>query len=217
MGLKRKQLPRPPVVSVFEGESFLFNHQKEFLQRLWSYLLVKVSNISVDFLSSIEDDVYLILESMKSFHKFDITKVEESLNIFFVKVRAYDEARSLSSQKLSRSLHEQHIKEAKDWLQDVKAKASEEASKVQSTMEELEHIEKEIVALKGRRTSLCAALKGQKQLNHDAQVKVQEVEKDIAALENTVPLDDAIVDDLTTSKANLEVFKEDLKTILYEK
>ncbi|KAL0411293.1 UNVERIFIED_CONTAM: hypothetical protein Slati_3719000 [Sesamum latifolium] len=94
MGLKRKQLPRPPAVSVFEGESFLFNHQKEFLEKLWSDLLVKISNTPVDFFSSIEDDVYLILESMKSFYKFDITKVEGSLNIFFVKVHAYDEARS---------------------------------------------------------------------------------------------------------------------------
>ncbi|KAL0438761.1 UNVERIFIED_CONTAM: hypothetical protein Slati_2359100 [Sesamum latifolium] len=182
MGLKRKQLPQPPVVSVLE----------------------------VDFLSSIEDDVSLILESMKNFHKFDITKVEESLNMFFVKVRAYDEARSLSSQKLSRSLHEQHLKEAKARLQDVQAKASEGASKVQFIMDELEHVEKEIVALKGRRTSLCAALKEQKQLNHDAQAKVHEVEEDIATLDNTTPLDDAIVED---SKANLEILKEDLKSL----
>ncbi|KAL0453892.1 UNVERIFIED_CONTAM: hypothetical protein Slati_1367300 [Sesamum latifolium] len=110
MELKGKQLPQPPVVSVLE----------------------------VDFLSSIEDDVYLILESMKSFYKFDITK------------------------KLFRSLHEQHLKEAKARLQDVQAKASEGASKVQSIVDELEHVEKEIVALKGQRTSLCAALKEQK-------------------------------------------------------
>ncbi|KAL0361647.1 UNVERIFIED_CONTAM: hypothetical protein Sradi_3849200 [Sesamum radiatum] len=133
MGLKGKQLPPPPAVSVFEGESFLFNHQKEFLQKLWSDLLVKISNTPVDFLSSIEDDVYLIFESMKSFQKFDITKVEESLNIFFVKVRAYDEARSLSSHKLSRSLHAQRLKEAEDRLQDVEVKASEGASKAQWT------------------------------------------------------------------------------------
>ncbi|KAL0449389.1 UNVERIFIED_CONTAM: hypothetical protein Slati_1495300 [Sesamum latifolium] len=133
MGLKGKQLPQPPAVSVLE-----------------------------------------------EFHKFDITKVEESLNTFFVKVRAYDEARSLSSQKLSRSLHEQHLKEAKARLQDVQAKASEGASKEQ------------------------------KQLNHDAQAKVHEVEEDIATLDNTAPLDDAIVED---SKANLEIFKEDLKSL----
>ncbi|KAL0451559.1 UNVERIFIED_CONTAM: hypothetical protein Slati_1134000 [Sesamum latifolium] len=72
-------------------------------------------------------------------------------------------------------------------------------------MNELEHVEKEIVALKGRRTSLCAALKEQKQLNHDAQAKVHEVEEDIATLDNIAPFDDAIVED---SKANLEILRK---------
>ncbi|KAL0454958.1 UNVERIFIED_CONTAM: hypothetical protein Slati_0835000 [Sesamum latifolium] len=80
-------------------------------------------------------------------------------------------------------------------------------------MDELENIEKEIVALKGRRTSLCVALKGQKQLNHDAQAKVHEIEEDIATLENTAPLDDAMVEDLKSSKANLEDLKKDLKSL----
>ncbi|KAL0461278.1 UNVERIFIED_CONTAM: hypothetical protein Slati_0015400 [Sesamum latifolium] len=102
------------------------------------------------------------------------------------------------------------VLEAKARLQDVQAKASEGASKVRSIVDELEHVEKEIVALKGRRTSLCAALKEQKQLNHNAQAKVHEVEEDIATLDNTAPLDDAIVED---SKANLEIFKEDLKSL----
>ncbi|KAL0405631.1 UNVERIFIED_CONTAM: hypothetical protein Slati_3877000 [Sesamum latifolium] len=128
----------------------------------------------------------------------------------FVKVRAYDEARSLSSQKLSRSLHEQHLKEARARLQNVQVKASEGASKVQPIVDELEYVEKEIVALKGRRTSLRSALKEQKQLNHDAQAKVHEVEEDIATLDNAAPLDDAIVED---SKANLEILKEDLKSL----
>ncbi|KAL0339322.1 UNVERIFIED_CONTAM: hypothetical protein Sangu_1454300 [Sesamum angustifolium] len=140
LGLKRKQSPHPATVSVFEGESFLFNHKKEFLLRLWSDLLIKILNTLIDFFSSIE--------SMKSFHKFDILKLEESLNTFFVKVGAYDEARSLSSEKLCQSLHDQQLKEAKDCLQDVQAKASEEAAKVQSTLDELEHIEKDTVALK---------------------------------------------------------------------
>ncbi|KAL0313483.1 UNVERIFIED_CONTAM: hypothetical protein Sradi_5747600 [Sesamum radiatum] len=139
--------------------------------------------------------------------------VEESLNTLFVKVRAYDEARSLSSHKLSRSLHAQHLKEAEDRLQDVEAKASEGASKAQSIMDELEHIEKEIVALKGRRTSLCTALKGQKQLNHKVQPKVNEVKENVAALKNTAPHDDAIVEDLETSKANIEDLKEDLNSL----
>ncbi|KAL0381959.1 UNVERIFIED_CONTAM: hypothetical protein Scaly_0483200 [Sesamum calycinum] len=135
MGLRRKQSP-PPAASI--------------------------SNTTVDFLSSIEDDVYLILESMTSFQKFYVSKVEESLNTFFAKVRTYDESRSLSFKKLSRSLHEQQLKEAKARLQDVQAKVSEEASKIQSAMDDLEHVEEDIVVLKGRRTSLCATSKGKK-------------------------------------------------------
>ncbi|KAL0299443.1 UNVERIFIED_CONTAM: hypothetical protein Sradi_6604100 [Sesamum radiatum] len=213
MGLKRKQSSLPAAVSVLKGESFLFNYQKEFLQRLWSGLIVKISNTPIDFLSSIEDDVHLILESMKSFQKFDVSKVEDSLNMFFAKVRAYDEARSLSSEKLSQSLHEQQLKEVKARLQDVQAKASEEASEIQSVMDELEHVEEDIAVLKGQRTNLRATLKEKKQLNHDTQAKVHEVEKDLAALESTGPLDDAIVQNLESSRANLGIFTEDLKSL----
>ncbi|KAL0290125.1 UNVERIFIED_CONTAM: hypothetical protein Scaly_2682300 [Sesamum calycinum] len=48
-------------------------------------------------------------------------------------------ARSLSFEKLSGSLHEQQLKEVKARLQDVQAKASKEASEIQSAMDELEH------------------------------------------------------------------------------
>ncbi|KAL0368020.1 UNVERIFIED_CONTAM: hypothetical protein Scaly_1020900 [Sesamum calycinum] len=183
------------------------------LKRKQSSPPAAISNTPVDFLSSIEDDVHLILESVKSFQKFDISKVEESLNMFFAKVRAYDEARSLSSEKLSQSLHEQQLKEVKARLQDVQAKASEEASEIQSVMDELEHVEEDIAVLKGQRTNLRATLKEKKQLNHDTQAKVHEVEKDLAALESTAPLDDAIVQNLESSRANLGILTEDLKSL----
>ncbi|KAK4390241.1 hypothetical protein Sango_2087400 [Sesamum angolense] len=96
---------------------------------------------------------------------------------------------------------------------DVQAKARKEASEVQSATDELEHIKKEIVVLKGRRMSLRATLKGKKQLSHQTQAKVHDVEKDIATLENTSPLDDSIVENLESSKASLETFKEDLKSL----
>ncbi|KAL0287451.1 UNVERIFIED_CONTAM: hypothetical protein Sradi_7124700 [Sesamum radiatum] len=54
-------------------------------------------------------------------------------------------------------------------------------------MDELEHVEEDIVVLKGRRTSMHATLKEKKQLSHDTQAKVHKVEKDIAALESTAP------------------------------
>ncbi|KAK4409601.1 hypothetical protein Sango_0033100 [Sesamum angolense] len=77
------------------------------------------------------------------------------------------------------------LKEVKARLQDVQAKASEEASEIQSVMDELEHVEEDIAVWKGQRTNLRATLKEKKQLNHDTQAKVHEVEKDLAALEST--------------------------------
>ncbi|KAL0455861.1 UNVERIFIED_CONTAM: hypothetical protein Slati_0925300 [Sesamum latifolium] len=105
MGSKAK-LPHHAAVSVFEGERFVFNHQKEFLQKMWNDLLVKISKTPVDFISSIQDDVCFVLESMKSFQCFDVSKVEELLNTFFTKAAAYDKARSSSSKKLSKGLLE---------------------------------------------------------------------------------------------------------------
>ncbi|KAK4385925.1 hypothetical protein Sango_2716500 [Sesamum angolense] len=130
-----------------------------------------------------------------------------------LKVRAYDEARSLSSEKLSQSLYEQQLKEVKARLQDVQAKASKEASEIQSIMDELEHVEEDIAVLKGLRTNLRTTLKEKKQLNHDTQAKVHEVEKDLASLESTGPLDDAIVQNLESSRANLGILTEDLKSL----
>ncbi|KAL0349460.1 UNVERIFIED_CONTAM: hypothetical protein Sangu_1173800 [Sesamum angustifolium] len=66
-----------------------------------------------------------------------------------LKVHAFDEARSLSSEKLSQSLHDQQLKEVKARLQVVQVKASEEASQIQSAMDELEHVEEDIAVLKG--------------------------------------------------------------------
>ncbi|KAL0463314.1 UNVERIFIED_CONTAM: hypothetical protein Slati_0219000 [Sesamum latifolium] len=63
----------------------------------------------------------------------------------FAKAAAYDKARSSSSEKLSKGLLERQLKEANTRLQDAKVKESEEVSKIQSTMDELERIEKKLV------------------------------------------------------------------------
>ncbi|KAL0300032.1 UNVERIFIED_CONTAM: hypothetical protein Sangu_3143900 [Sesamum angustifolium] len=85
--------------------------------------------------------------------------------------------------------------EVKARLQDVQAKASEEASEIQSAMDELEHIEEDIVVLKGRRRSLCATLKRQNNLVIMLKTKFMRLKK-TSALENTTPLNDAIVQGL---------------------
>ncbi|KAL0392751.1 UNVERIFIED_CONTAM: hypothetical protein Sradi_2497900 [Sesamum radiatum] len=72
-------------------------------------------------------------------------------------------------------------------------------------MDELECIEKELMNLKEQRTILCATLKEQKQFFHNAQAEFHEIEAEIAALENTTLFDDDVVENLESSRANLEV------------
>ncbi|KAL0455860.1 UNVERIFIED_CONTAM: hypothetical protein Slati_0925200 [Sesamum latifolium] len=56
-------------------------------------------------------------------------------------------------------------------------------------------------------------LKGEKQFLRNAQAKVHEIKTEIAALENTTPLDDEAVENLESSRANLEVLKEELENL----
>ncbi|KAL0303254.1 UNVERIFIED_CONTAM: hypothetical protein Sradi_6193500 [Sesamum radiatum] len=80
-------------------------------------------------------------------------------------------------------------------------------------MDELEGIEKKLVDLEEQMTQLCATLKGTKKFLHNAQAKVHEIEAEIAALENTTPLDDEVVENLESSRTNLEVLKEELENL----
>ncbi|KAK6128210.1 hypothetical protein DH2020_038044 [Rehmannia glutinosa] len=88
---------------VFEGGKFLYKHQREFLQNMWSDLREKLASTSIDFISSIKEDVFVVLESMKSFKDFDISHLEELLEALFAQATAYDEARSISSEKGSKN------------------------------------------------------------------------------------------------------------------
>ncbi|KAL0309135.1 UNVERIFIED_CONTAM: hypothetical protein Sradi_5855800 [Sesamum radiatum] len=204
MGCKAKPL-RYTALSVFEGERFVLNYIKVFLQKMWSDLLVKILKTLVDFISFIKDDVLFVLESMKSFQHFDISKVEKLLNAFFAKATAYEETGSSSSDKLSKVLLERQLKEANSRHQDAQVKKSEEISKIQSTIDELERIKNKLMDLKEQRMNLCAALKGQKQFLHNAKTEVYEIEVEIATLENIIPLNDKAVENLEFSRTNLDV------------
>ncbi|KAL0285036.1 UNVERIFIED_CONTAM: hypothetical protein Scaly_2831000 [Sesamum calycinum] len=115
--------------------------------------------------------------------------------------------------ELIEGLVERQLKEANTRLQDAKVKESEEVPKIQSTMNELERIEKELVDLKEQRMTLCSTLKGQKQFLHNAQAEAHEIESETAAPEITTPLDDNAVKNLESSRANLEVLKKELENV----
>ncbi|KAL0320196.1 UNVERIFIED_CONTAM: hypothetical protein Sradi_5281100 [Sesamum radiatum] len=158
MGPKAK-LPCHASVPVFEGERFVLNHQKEFLQKMWSDLLVKISKTPVDFISSIQGD----------------------------------------------------LKEASTRLQDAQDKESEEVSKIESIIDELERIEKKLVDLKEQRTQLCAALKGKNNFSILLKLKFMRLRRKLQHLRTPHHL--MMNEDLESSRVSLEVLKEELENL----
>ncbi|KAK6126949.1 hypothetical protein DH2020_039307 [Rehmannia glutinosa] len=60
------------------GEKFIRNHQQEYLQKLWGDLREKISNIPIDSLSSIQDEVMIMLKSMKIEDRLHDAKTKEA-------------------------------------------------------------------------------------------------------------------------------------------
>ncbi|KAK6126743.1 hypothetical protein DH2020_039514 [Rehmannia glutinosa] len=168
---KATKTPHCAAFSVFEGGKLLYKHQREFLQNMWSDLREKLANTSIDFISSIKEDVFVVLESMKSFKDFDISHLEELLKAFFAQATAYDDARSISSEKGSKELLARQLSEARDRLHDAKTKENKEFAQIMSTKDDLESIKKEIDDLRKRKKNLIASLKQQQELLQIAQVK----------------------------------------------
>lgn len=52
---KTFQLPNQAAISVFVGETFILNHQKEYLNSLWVDIRANIVNTPIEFISSIHE------------------------------------------------------------------------------------------------------------------------------------------------------------------
>ncbi|KAK6145937.1 hypothetical protein DH2020_019806 [Rehmannia glutinosa] len=195
------------------SEKFIRNHQQEYLQKLWGDLREKISNIPIDSLSSIQDEVMIVLESMKNLNIIDISFVERSLKDLFAEAVAYDEVRSSSSVIVSKELLAKQLSEVEDRLHDAKTKEAKESAWISSTKEELESINRELDNLRKRKKNLTASLKRQEELLHIAHTEVQQIEDEIVAIQNTPSSNDEILEKLELSTVRLEAAKEELKSL----
>ncbi|KAK6137934.1 hypothetical protein DH2020_028322 [Rehmannia glutinosa] len=181
------------VFSVFQGEKFIRNHQQEYFQKLRGDFREKISNIPIDSLSSIQDEVMIVLKSMKSFNIIDISFVEGSLKDLFTKAIAYDEARSSSSEIVSKELLAQQLSKVEDRLHDAKTKEVKEPARISSTKEELESINRELDNLRKRKKNLTASLNRQEEFLHIAHTEVQQIEDEIVAIQTILPSNDKVL------------------------
>ncbi|PIN21569.1 hypothetical protein CDL12_05726 [Handroanthus impetiginosus] len=123
---KIKEPPQCVDVSIFEGEKLVLSNQKKFLQMLWDDLCWKISNTPIDSISSIHDEVQVVLTSM-----------------LFDQAAAYDNARSSSLSKASKELLARRMKEAKDRFREVRIKES----KPEQELNNLEEHKRNLIAL----------------------------------------------------------------------
>ncbi|PIN21567.1 hypothetical protein CDL12_05731 [Handroanthus impetiginosus] len=186
-------------VSIFEGKKLVLDTQKKFLQMLWDNLCRKISSTPLDSISSIHDDVQVVLTSMSSFDKFDISHLEERLKMLFDRAAVYDTARSASLNKASKEILARQMKEAKDHLHEARIKEGK-------AKEELNNLEE-------RKRNLLALLDQQQQILQSVQVEVHEIEEEIIALENTSSLSDEVAGNLSTVMKQVEVAKEELENL----
>ncbi|XP_073271178.1 uncharacterized protein [Primulina huaijiensis] len=147
----RSVVPKPVALAVFDGGKFLFDHQKDFLQRLWMDRCENITNTSIDCISSLQDDVFLVLDTMKNLNGFDFSGLEELLGSLFDKTSAFAEAWSRSSEEAAKEALVQQLSEAKDRLDKAKTKEIKESSQVKTTQEDLECTVKELGDLKKRK------------------------------------------------------------------
>ncbi|PIM96980.1 hypothetical protein CDL12_30559 [Handroanthus impetiginosus] len=166
---------------------------------LWDNLCRKISSTPLDSISSIHDEVQVVLASMRSFDKFDIFHLEERLKMLFDRVAVYDTARSASLNKASKEILARQMKEAKDRLHEARIKEGKEK-------EELNNLEE-------RKRNLLALLDQQQQILQSVQVEVREIEEEIIALENTSSLSDEVAENLSTTMKQVEVVKEELENL----
>ncbi|KAL7116782.1 hypothetical protein ACP275_03G027100 [Erythranthe tilingii] len=199
--------------SVFVGENFLKNHKRIFLRQLWQDLRARIVRTSIDSISSIQEDVQLVLGTMRDLGDFDISCIEELLKSLFSQATAYDKVRSSNSEKASKEILSRQLEEAKDRLHTTQAREHKETLQVQVTNNDLESVKKERAALKVRVGQLRSSLKRQRELLHTVQTEIREINEEIVAIENTSPLSDDLVEELRASAELLEDAKGKLNDL----
>ncbi|KAL7101884.1 hypothetical protein ACP275_08G083200 [Erythranthe tilingii] len=95
----------------------------------------------------------------------------------------------------------------------TQAREHKETLQVQVTNNDLESVKKERAALKVRVGQLRSSLKRQRELLHAVQTEIREINEEIAAIENTSPLSDDLVEELRASAELLEDAKEKLNDL----
>ena len=151
--LKEKTPSQPPpvaAVSEFHGVDVIKECQLQYLQLIWRRVVDKFARIQVESISSIEEEVVMILGEMKRMNSIDLSPLEALLNDLFGKAREYDSSRSSTCDMMTKEARFESLAKAKLQLRDIGAKERATTSQVQDLHTELKAIgdkKKELLTL----------------------------------------------------------------------
>lgn len=208
---KQKDALLPAAVSVFEAEKFLRSHEREFLCKLWTGLRERLMGTSLDSVSSLKDEVMLVLESMKRFEHANISCIEEFLESLFARAAAYDEARSATSDALTKEALARQLKDVDDRLREALDKEAEGVKEVECSEAELKNVEEQLELLTKRKQELSSSLVQQRESLREAAAEVGEIHGELVTLRSMEPSDERAVEALRVAEAELVMAKDELE------
>ena len=199
-------VPCRPAASVFHGERFVDKWERQCLQMLWSELSTKITNTPLDMMSSLKDEIPVVLKRLENFKCDDIPPLIAMLEAFFEKVEKFDSARSVIADMPSYGSFTQRITESGTRLEEAKADMANGSKEVKAMRKKLKSLKKEVTNLEQDIKVKAASLKTMK-------TNITEMEGEIAELNNTSAPYDEAQKNFDTLRAELETSHEELKTL----
>ncbi|XP_051131227.1 uncharacterized protein LOC127251539 [Andrographis paniculata] len=196
-----------PAVSEFCGANFVKEIQREYIGKVWSDLRGKLLRTPARLLSSIKDEVDVVLQSMKSFQYSDISHIEDRVKALFDDAASFDEACSDSIDAVSLAARNQQISEIKDRLSHLETRHVEECEAIKELEGCVENIDVKLRSLQEQKRENVSLIKRRQGVNENITIQIAEVKDELAAVENVPAQDEEYLKSL---EELLDISKEEL-------
>ncbi|KAM3285026.1 hypothetical protein P3S67_023825 [Capsicum chacoense] len=146
---------RQPAVtmSIFYGKKVVSELKKEFIMKAWACIRTKLTSLTLNHASSIQDDVEVMLNDMSGIGA-GIFPLQDLLGSFFRMTTSYDQARSAFVDKTTIIKQSEPYLKSKEHLEFVLRERDEKSEKVSVTCTSLEKARKKVEKLKAHRDTV---------------------------------------------------------------
>ncbi|KAH7849160.1 hypothetical protein Vadar_013902 [Vaccinium darrowii] len=177
--------PAPSMVTVFRGEDVISECQRAYVSTLWTKLAYKIGKQSFDRLNTIEDEAKKLFEEMRKVDAMDISPLERIIESFFKNIRAYNSARSASTE-VHKDTRARQLADASQRLSQAEFNESEQVKMTQLHQCEFETLEAKEAQLKKELESICIKRKEMEELLVSDEEKLSKLQVDVSSLKDEI-------------------------------